>query len=124
MSENRKLILKRRPDGHPVSEDFALVAETLPDLSDGEILVRNHFISLDPAQRGWMSDAPSYMPPIALGESVRATTVGRVVESKNPNFDQGQWVLGLNGIEEYSRCLLYTSPSPRDLSTSRMPSSA
>ena len=61
MSENRKLILKRRPDGHPVSEDFALIAETLPDLSDGEILVRNHFISLDPAQRGWMSDAPSYI---------------------------------------------------------------
>ena len=116
MSENRKLILKRRPDGHPISEDFALVAETLPDLSDGEILVRNHFISLDPAQRGWMSDAPSYMPPIELGESVRATTVGRVVESKNPNFDQGQWVLGLNGIEEYSRVAEGGFTAPIDIS--------
>ena len=103
MSQNRKFILKRRPDRRPVPEDFALISEALPDLSDGELLVRNHFVSLDPAQRGWMDDAPSYMPPIVLGESVMATTVGRVVESKNANFAKGQWVLGLNGIEEYSR---------------------
>ena len=56
------------------------------------------------------------MPPIALGESVRATTVGRVVESKNPNFDQGQWVLGLNGIEEYSRVAEGGFTAPIDIS--------
>ena len=103
MLENRKFILKRRPNGNPVKEDFNLVKETIPEISDGEILVRNHFISLDPAQRGWMSDAPSYMPPIPLGDSVRASAVGKVVQSKNPNFETGQWVLGLNAIEEYSR---------------------
>jgi len=73
MSENRKFILKRRPQGLPVPEDFELVHEALPEIAQGEILVRNHFISLDPAQRGWMDDRPSYMPPIALGDSVRAS---------------------------------------------------
>ena len=112
MAQNRKFILKRRPMGMPVPEDFELITEALPDISNGEILVRNHYISLDPAQRGWMDDTPSYMPPIVLGDSVRATTVGRVVESKNPNFEAGQWVLGLNGIEEYSRVVEggFTSP--------------
>jgi NADPH-dependent curcumin reductase CurA len=103
MSEkNRKFILKRRPNGTPVPEDFQLVTETLTEVPDGALLVRNHYISLDPAQRGWMDDTPSYMPPIELGTAVMATTVGRVVESKNPDFQAGQWVLGLNGIEEYS----------------------
>lgn len=99
---NRKFILKRRPDGSPAESDFELVKEPIPKISSGEFLVRNHFVSLDPAQRGWMDDQPSYMPPIEIGASIRATTVGRVEESKNPNFEEGQWVLGLNGIEEYS----------------------
>ena len=103
MSENRKFILKRRPNGTPVADDFILITEAIPEISDGEILVRNHFVSLDPAQRGWMDDRPSYIPPIPLGSSVMATTVGQVVETKNSNFEVGQWVLGLNGIEEYSR---------------------
>ena len=120
MLENRKFILKRRPNGNPVKEDFSLVKETIPEISDGEILVRNHFISLDPAQRGWMSDAPSYMPPIPLGDSVRASAVGKVVQSKNPNFETGQWVLGLNAIEEYSRVAEGGFTAPID--TSLVPS--
>jgi len=67
--------------------------------------VRNRFVSLDPAQRGWMDDTPSYMPPIALGDPVRATTVGTVHASDNPDFRQGQWVLGLNAVEDYSVAL-------------------
>jgi len=89
--------------------------EGVPQISEGEILVRNHFISLDPAQRGWMDDTPSYMPPIELGHSVRATTVGRVVVTKSPNFEIGQWVLGLNGIEEYSRVAEGGFTSPIDV---------
>lgn len=103
MSKNRKFILKRRPNGTPVPNDFNLVTEDIPKIADGEFLVRNHYVSLDPAQRGWMDDRPSYIPPIPLGASVMATTVGKVVETKNSNFEVGQWVLGLNGIEEYSR---------------------
>ena len=116
MLENRKFILKRRPNGNPVKEDFNLVKETIPEISDGEILVRNHFISLDPAQRGWMSDEPSYMPPIPLGDRVRASAVGKVIQSKNPNFETDQWVLGLNAIEEYSRVAEGGFTAPIDVS--------
>lgn len=102
MTDNRRFLLARRPNGMPVAEDFSLVSEPLPELSDGQFLIRNHYASLDPAMRGWMDDAPSYMPPIPLGTSVRASTVGEVVASKAADFPVGQWVSGLNGIEEYS----------------------
>jgi NADPH-dependent curcumin reductase CurA len=102
MTQNRRFILKKRPSGVPVQDDFELISEPLPFLAQGSILVRNHFVSLDPAIRGWLDDAPSYLPPVALGDAVRATAVGRVVKSKSPNFEEGQWVLGLNAIEEYS----------------------
>lgn len=102
MADNRRFLLIRRPDAEPVPEDFALVTEAVPDAPEGGIVVRNHFISLDPAQRGWMDDAPSYMPPIALNDAVRATTVGIVHASRNPDFVEGQWVMGLNAIEDYS----------------------
>lgn len=102
MPDNRRFLLTRRPDGEPVEDDFSLVTEPTPDLADGEFLIRNHYASLDPAIRGWMDDAPSYMPPIPLGHPVRATTVGVVEASRAEGFEPGQWVLGLNGIEEYS----------------------
>ena len=102
MAENRRFLLARRPQGEPVREDFQLVAETIPAASRGAIVVRNHYASLDPAQRGWMDDAESYMPPIRLGDPVRATTIGVVHASDNPDFAVGQWVMGLNGLEDYS----------------------
>lgn len=101
-SENRRFQLIRRPKGMPVPEDFRLVREAVPRAPEGGMVIRNHYVSLDPAQRGWMDDAPSYMPPIGLGDAVRATTVGRVHESRNPAFQAGDWVLGLNAIEDYS----------------------
>ncbi|MEN9392908.1 MAG: hypothetical protein RLZZ104_1251 [Pseudomonadota bacterium] len=102
MAENRRFILQRRPSGTPTAEDFALVSEPLPELADGQFLIRNHYASLDPAMRGWMDDAPSYMPPIPLGTPVRASTVGEIVASKSAEFPLGAWVSGLNAIEEYS----------------------
>ena len=102
MTTNRKFTLAKRPDGAPKLDDFKLVEEALPELQDGQFLVRNHYISLDPAQRGWMDDRPSYMPPIPLGDAVRASAMGRVQASKNPDFPEGQWVMGLGAIEEYS----------------------
>ena len=102
MTENRRFLLVRRPNGVPAPEDFSLVSEPLPELADGEFLIRNHYASLDPAMRGWMDDAESYMPPIPLGTAVRASTVGEVVASKADGFPVGQWVGGLNAIEEYS----------------------
>lgn len=101
-TENRRFLLVKRPFGTPARDDFQLVCEAVPHAPEGGMVVRNRFISLDPAQRGWMDDAPSYMPPIALGDPVRATTVGVVEESRNPNFAPGDWVLGLNAIEDFS----------------------
>lgn len=100
--KRRRFILVRRPRGTPVEADFALVEEEVPALAGGEFLVANRFASLDPAIRGWLDDAPSYMPPVPLGEAVRATTVGEVVTSRNPAFPVGQWVVGLNAIETHS----------------------
>lgn len=102
MPNNRRYLLVRRPQGSPVPGDFSLVEEAIPVAAHGNFVVRNHFASLDPAQRGWMDDAPSYLPPIALGDPVRATTVGVVHSSANPDFNVGDWVLGLNALEDYS----------------------
>jgi len=102
MPDNRRFLLVRRPNGEPVQADFSLVTEPTPELAEGQFLIRNHYASLDPAIRGWMDDAPSYMPPIPLGSPVRATTIGIVEASRAEGFAPGQWVLGLNGIEDYS----------------------
>lgn len=102
MSINRRFLLVRRPAGRPAEEDFSLIEEAIPEASPGGFVVRNHFASLDPAQRGWMDDAPSYMPPIPLGDPVRATTVGVIHASDNADYKVGDWVMGLNGLEDYS----------------------
>lgn len=102
MTLNRRFLLRRRPLGEPVPEDFELVTEPLPELAEGQFLIRNHYASLDPAMRGWMDDADSYMPPIPLGAPVRASTIGVVEASKAEGFTPGQWVMGLNAIEDYS----------------------
>src|SRR4051812_33764726 len=102
MTKNRRFLLVRRPNGQPVMEDFKLVTEAIPQPAPGTLVVRNHYASLDPAQRGWMDDAPSYMPPIKLNDPVRATTVGVVHASAAPGFSAGDWVLGINALEDYS----------------------
>ena len=102
MPTNRRFLLVRRPLGTPVPDDFSLVSEPTPELAPGQFLIRNHYASLDPAMRGWMDDADSYMPPIPLGAAVRASTVGVVESSRADGFAPGQWVVGLNALEDYS----------------------
>ncbi|MFS0736722.1 NADP-dependent oxidoreductase [Sphingomonas sp. 1P06PA] len=104
MPANRRFLLTRRPQGTPVAEDFTLEAAETTALQDGQFLLRNEYASLDPAIRGWMDDVPSYLPPIRLGDPVRATTIGRIAESRHPDYPVGAWASGLNGIEEYSLC--------------------
>lgn len=116
MSTNRRFLLVRRPQGVPVADDFQLVEEAVPVPPPGGFVVRNHYASLDPAQRGWMDDVPSYMPPIALGDPVRATTVGVIHASDNAAFNPGDWVLGVNGMEEYSVGVPGGFTSPIDVS--------
>ncbi len=122
MPTNRRFLLVRRPQGVPVADDFQLVEEAVAAPPAGGFVVRNHYASLDPAQRGWMDDVPSYMPPIALGDAVRATTVGVIHASDNPAYKPGDWVLGVNGLEEYSIGIPGGFTSPIDVSAVDSPS--
>jgi NADPH-dependent curcumin reductase CurA len=100
--ENRRFLLMRRPNGLPVADDFLLTTEPLPEIPEGRVLVRNHYVSLDPAMRGWMDDRPSYLAPIPLGSAMRGTTIGVVAESRAQGIKAGDWVYGFNSIEDYS----------------------
>ncbi len=117
MPQNRRFLLQRRPDGEPVREDFELVTESTADLADGQFLIRNHYASLDPAMRGWMDAGGNYMPPIPLGDPVRASTIGMVEESRADGFEKGQWVMGLHALEDYSLSQAggFTQPIDPDL---------
>jgi NADPH-dependent curcumin reductase CurA len=99
---NRQLILVKRPTGVPADDCFALVDGPQPEPAEGEFVIRNAFASMDPAMRGWLDDAPSYLPPVALGQAIRATTVGEVVRSQSPKFPVRSWVLGLNSLSQFS----------------------
>jgi NADPH-dependent curcumin reductase CurA len=98
---NRQLRLSKRPVGDPAPSDFEVVEEELPSPAEGEALVKVQHISLDPAMRGWMSDAPSYLPPVGLGEVMRAGTAGVVVESNSDRLAAGDEVVGILGVQEH-----------------------
>jgi len=103
MTNNRQFLLARRPEGAVQRSDFNFATTPLRALEDGEILVQVSHISLDPAMRGWMNaSTESYMPPVALGDVMRAIAVGRIVESRNPGFAVGEHVTGLLGVQEYA----------------------
>ena len=98
---NRQLRLKHRPEGLVRREDFDLIREPLGELKDGEILLRVLYISMDPTNRVWMRDFPQYMPPVAIGEVMRAGGIGRVVKTRSAQFNEGDLVHGLVGWQDY-----------------------
>ncbi len=100
---SQQVILIRRPTGQPVAEDFESRTTPVSDPEDGEVLVEVRYISLDPAMRGWMRDARSYVPPVGLGEVMRAGGVGQVVASRDPKFAEGDHVTGLLGVQSLAR---------------------
>ncbi len=102
MTMNTVVKLARRPQGHVSREDFTITQEPLAELNDGEIRVATQYISLDPAMRGWMNDAKSYVPPVGLGETMRAFAAGTVVASRNPKFKEGDTVSGLIGAQSHA----------------------
>ena len=99
---NHKFELAARPIGLPKRTDWVYKEEPLRDPGDGEFLVKIIYISLDPAMRGWMSNTKSYVPPVGIGEVMRALGLGRVVASKNPGFAPGDYVYGLLGVQEFA----------------------
>ncbi len=102
MPKNQQILLDNRPTGEAVTSNFKLVSSDTPTLADGQVLVRHHFMSLDPYMRGRMNDAKSYAQPQALGQVMGGGTAGEVVESKNPKFAVGDKVVGMGGWQEYS----------------------
>ena len=99
---NQSIRLARRPEGLASPEDFNITEEPLAPLQEGQLRVRNRFISLDPAMRGWMSDVPSYVPPVGLGEVMRAYTAGVVESSRHPDFQEGDAVTGILGVQTHA----------------------
>ena len=99
---NRQILLASRPQGEPSAENFKLVETPVAPLADGQVLVRHHFLSLDPYMRGRMSDAKSYAAPQPLNEVMIGGTAGEVVESKNAHFKAGDKVVGMGGWQEYA----------------------
>ena len=98
---NRQIQLASRPVGEPSAANFKLVETALPALAEGQVLVRNHYLSLDPYMRGRMNDGKSYAQPQPLNEVMIGGTVGEVVESKNAHFAVGDKVVGMGGWQEY-----------------------
>ena len=99
---NRKWCLTARPEGMIQESDFQLLEEVIPSPGDGEVLIRNFYLGLDPTNRVWTSDAESYMPPVELGEVMRAVAMGVVEESRNSNLPVGTIVQGLLGWQDYA----------------------
>jgi len=101
---NRRIVLAARPDKAASADCFRLEARPVAEPREGEVLLRTVWLSLDPYMRGRMSDAPSYAPPVSIGEVMIAQTVARVERSLSPNFREGDWVLAASGWQEYAIC--------------------
>ena len=102
MPSNQQIVLDNRPQGEAVASNFKLVATDTPALKEGEVLVRHHFLSLDPYMRGRMNESKSYAASQGLGEVMIGGTVGEVLESKHPKYAVGDKVVGMGGWQEYS----------------------
>jgi len=99
---NRRFLLRERPTGRIGPDTFELSEVPVPEPGEGEALVRVDWISLDPTNRAWLNDTPTYLPPVGIGEVMRAGGLGEVVASNNPKYPVGQTVSGLVGWQEYA----------------------
>ena len=98
---NRQFLLAKRPVGAATRDTFTFQQVPVVQPKDGQILVKNEYLSLDPAMRGWMNEGKSYIPPVALGDVMRALGVGKVVASAHPGFAVGDYVNGALGVQDY-----------------------
>ncbi|MGI9510407.1 MAG: zinc-binding dehydrogenase, partial [Geminicoccaceae bacterium] len=100
-SINRRFVLAKRPVGLPSEDVFRLEEASIPEPAEGEIVARTLYLSLDPYMRGRMNDAPSYVPPLQLGDLLTGGTVGEVITSRSPDFAEGDIVEGYGGWQEF-----------------------
>lgn len=120
MPQNRQIILHSRPEGRAGQDNFRLVRTQTPDLQDGQVLVRNHYLSLDPYMRGRMNDARSYAAPQPLGQVMVGGTAGEVLESRHPDYQAGDHVVARGGWQEYSVLDASAASGLRKVDTSRV----
>jgi NADPH-dependent curcumin reductase CurA len=99
---NKQILLASRPEGEPTLANFKLRETAVPEIGDGQVLVRHHYLSLDPYMRGRMNEGKSYAEPQALNEVMVGGTVGEVMASRNPKFEVGDSVVGRGGWQQYS----------------------
>jgi NADPH-dependent curcumin reductase CurA len=99
---NRQVRLRSRPSGIPQAEHFEIVEVPVPAPAEGQVLVRNVYLSVEPAMRGWVSAVANYSEPVALGAVMRALAVGRVEASRHPDFHPGDYVTGMFGWQDYA----------------------
>ena len=99
---NQQVWLKSRPTGIPQAENFALRDGEIPQISEGEVLVKNHYLSADPAMRGWINDSSNYWPQVEIGATLRAFAVGEIIASKHSSYAIGDRIMGIFGWQEYS----------------------
>jgi NADPH-dependent curcumin reductase CurA len=118
---NKQFLLTSRPDGEATAGNFTLVETAVPALADGEVLVRHHYLSLDPYMRGRMNDAKSYAPPQPLNQVMIGGTVGEVVDSRSSSFAAGDLVVGMGGWQQYSIVSDAQRGALRKIDTSRAP---
>ena len=101
MNTNRQWLLAKRPVGLVSKENFDYAETSIPEPAEGEVLVRNLWLSFDPTQRGWMEDRESYLPPVKIGEPMRAGSIGQVAESRHPDFMKGDIVQTTGGWQDF-----------------------
>ena len=124
MTTNRQLLLDSRPQGEASAANFKLVSSELAPLNAGQVLVRHHYLSLDPYMRGRMNDGKSYAQPQPLGKVMQGGTVGEVIQSRNDRYAVGDKVLGFGGWQEYSVVDADQSGALRKVDASKVPLSA
>jgi NADPH-dependent curcumin reductase CurA len=100
--QNTRILLNQRPVGIPTEDCWKTETVHIPEIAEGEVLVKTKYLSIDPAMRGWMNDSKSYIKPVELGETMRALAVGEIIASKNPKFTVGEFVSTATGVQEYA----------------------
>ncbi|HAS44253.1 MAG TPA: NADP-dependent oxidoreductase [Microscillaceae bacterium] len=99
---NKQVILKQRPVGLPDESTWETIQTEIPTAEEGQVVVKQHYISLDPAMRGWMNEGKSYIPPVQIGAVMRAGSIGEVIESKHSTFKVGDVISGAGGVQQYA----------------------